>query len=99
MLLAAAIAVTLSGCTSAGDCFSDEEQFVVDELVTEKDVTVMVQRWGLSDSSALECEEVCQYVYEETTGWVIDTVSSCTLSLTDAGGTVLCEGSGAAYDC
>ncbi len=99
MLLAAASAVIFTGCLSTESCLPDEELFVVDEIVTEKDVTVMLQRWGLSDSSALECEEVCQYIYEESTGWVIDTVRTCALSVTDAGGTVQCEGDGIESDC
>jgi hypothetical protein len=93
-LIAVTIAATLAGCTSVWNCNPDEEQFVVDGTLTEEDVTVMVERWGLTDSSALECEEVCQYVYEETTGWVTNTMTTCEMSLTDAGGTVQCEGDG-----
>jgi hypothetical protein len=98
-LITAAIAATLSGCTSVWNCDPDDEHFIIDEPLTAKDVTVMLERWGLSDSSALECEDVCQYIYEGTTGWYSTSVSTCTMSVTDDGGTVQCEGEGIEYYC
>lgn len=88
------IIAALTGCISTLDCTPDEEQFAVDEVITAEDVTVMVENWGLSDSSQLECEDVCGDVYEQTTGWYTSTVSTCTMSLTDDGGDIQCEGEG-----
>ena len=98
-LIGVTIAATLAGCTSTWDCDPDNEQFVVDGVLSSEDITVIVERWGLTDSSALECEDVCQYVYEETTGWYTTAISTCTMSVSDSGGDVQCEGEGIEYYC
>ena len=60
---------------------------------------VMVEWWGLSSSSQLQCADVCQYVYEDRTGWIIAAVSDCTMSLSDTGGDIQCSGEGIEDSC
>ena len=86
-----------AGCDTT--CEAQEEQFIIDESLTEEDITVMVERWGLSDSSLLECEDVCQHLYEETTGWYTTAVGDCTMSADDSGGEIACEGDGVEDTC
>ena len=90
-------ALALSGCDST--CDPAEEAFAVDEILSSKDITVMVEWWGLSSSSELKCPDVCQYVYEDRTGWVTAAVGDCTMSVTESGGDIQCTGDGSAGSC
>ena len=90
-------ALALYGCDST--CEPTEEAFVVDEILSSKDVTVMVAWWGLSSSSELKCPDVCQYVYEDRTGWVNTAVHDCAMSVTETGGDIQCTGDGFEDSC
>ena len=82
----------MAGCDTA--CEAQTEAFVVDESLSADDVAVLVEHWGLADSSLLECEDVCQDIYEEATGWLVTAISSCAMDIDDSGGTVTCAGDG-----
>lgn len=90
-------ALLFHGCDST--CEPLEEAFELDDSLTSKDVTVMLASWGLSSSSKLKCADVCQFAYEEQTGWVIAAVHDCTMSVTDNGGEIQCSGDGFEDSC
>lgn len=90
-------ALLLHGCSIS--CEPQEEAFEVDEVITSKDVTVMVSAWGLASSSELKCEDVCEYVYGARTGWIAAAVSDCTMSVTSSGGDIQCLGEGFEDSC
>ena len=111
-ILAASLgSVGLSACTnfplsSVAGCDPDEEQFSVDEAVTEAHIDQIVGDWGHESVADVTCEQVCTVVYREQRHWEAAEIDSCAFELpqpNDSGlgsdGSVQCEGRGIEYWC
>jgi hypothetical protein len=96
--------IPLTGCPSTWNCDPDDEQLDVDEEVMAAVLDELVQTYGVSNRTQLECEDVCRQVYSDTRGWQTGSIDSCELTLPEnpddgTPGHVTCTGTGYEYIC
>ncbi len=107
LLIATTLAALTGACSSTWNCDPDSETFKVDAVLSEADVTTIINDYGHADRSEITCETACQFAYGREKGWTVREQSSCTHSIapnpgatpeTEVG-SVQCEGDGLEYFC
>ncbi len=102
--------LTLAGCepgkliNSGSGCEGDPVPFSIDADFDTDTRDDLLSIWGLSDPAELSCEQLCDYLVEQSTGAEIEVLDACTHSLDASGadsadtageavvGHVTCEG-------
>ena len=95
-----------AGCGSVGCPEPDEEDFSLDAIFGESEVTTILENWGISSRDDITCEIACRFVYDRDRVWMVDSIEKCQHTIAaDAGepgakaGDVRCEGHGVEYGC
>lgn len=71
------VVAALSGCLVDGwRCDPETEVVDLDRVVT----------WGQVDEADLDCEELCERIYQEESGWLAYEVETCHLEIADGHG-------------
>lgn len=104
-VLAVLAAVQLAACHDTTSCLPDPEAFSIDEPLSAEQLDMVMTIYNFPDRDAIVCEDACRVVYSgeamnEAYGWKMDTVESCSLSLStesNGGGHLNCTGMGFEY--
>lgn len=109
-LILAALAVPLAagcGVSSISGCDPPEEQFSVDAAQLTEAEVMALQNDGIIKREALECNDVCDFVYRRDREWEATDFTTCELEIDDERGAtpetvvgaVTCTGRGIEYYC